>query len=64
MILKDSINIILISPTSFNLQKPIEDELQRQGHKVQFISKDFLPHDNGVIGKNGIKKVIDSVLII
>ncbi len=54
--------ILFISPTNFGLQKPIEEELRRQGHCVRFIADDFLPHDNGYRGKSILKKVIDYIL--
>lgn len=54
-------DILFVSPTNFNLYKPIEDELKRQGHNVYFIADRFLPHDNAFIGKNSIKKWVDKV---
>ena len=54
--------ILFISPTNFGLNKPIEEELIRQGHYVNFIADSFLQHDNGYRGKNTIKKLIDGLI--
>ena len=54
--------ILFISPTNFGLQQPIEEELKRQGHHVDFIADNFLQHDNGYKSKNTIKKIIDGLI--
>lgn len=58
----NSMRILFISPTNFGLNKPIEEELKRQGHYVNFIADSFLQHDNGYRGKNTIKKLIDGLI--
>ena len=55
-------NILFVTPLYYNLHKPIENELRRQGHCVDILYDNTIEHDNGYKHKLKIKKIIDYII--